>query len=123
MNSWTHENPHTSSRLLCVNLLEQTQNSEASSRCPGGITVEIDVTDSEAKLPVANSSVEVLRAQAPLETEVIQGLTDEQGRIKLDLQQPGSYLVQVALTIDLSQKELLPGGGRRVLWRAEAIGG
>ena len=58
-------------------------------------SVEIDVTDFETDLPVGNSSVEVSQTQALLETEVIQGLTDQQGRIKLDLQQPGSYLVQV----------------------------
>jgi len=80
---------------LCVNLFAQTQDSEGSSSCPGEISVEIDVTDFEANLPVGNSSVEVSQTQALLETEVIQGLTDQQGRIKLDLQQPGSYLVQV----------------------------
>ena len=107
MNTWTHENPHTSSRLLCVNLLAKTQDSEGSSSCPGEISVDIDVTVFETDLPVGNSSVEVSRTQALLETEVIQGLTDQQGRIKLDLQQPGSYLVQVVLTIDLIQKEAL----------------
>ena len=107
MNTWTHENPHTSSRLLCLNLLAKAQDSEASSSCPGGISIEINVKDSEADLPVGNSSVEVSQTQAMLETEVIQGLTDQQGWIKLDLQQPGSYLVQVLLTIDLTQKEAL----------------
>ena len=102
MNTWTHENPHTSSRLLCLNLLAQTQDSEASPSCPGGISVEINVKESEADLPVGNSSVEVSQTQAMLETEVIQGLTDQQGWIKLDLHQPGSYLVQVLLTIDLT---------------------
>ena len=99
--------------------MAQTQDSEASSSCPGGITVEIDVTDSEADLPLGNSSVEVSQTQAMLETEVIQGLADPQGRIKLDLQQPGSYLVQVVLAIYLTQKKALTastGGGRRVLW-------
>ena len=105
VNTWTHENPHTSSRLLCLNLLAQTQDSEGSSSCPGEISVEIDVTDFEANLPVGNSSVEVSQTQALLETEVIQGLTDQQGRIKLDLQQPGSYLVQVVVTIDQTSKE------------------
>ena len=116
MNTWTHENPHTSSRLLCLNLLAKAQDSEASSSCPGGISIEINVKDSEADLPVGNSSVEVSQTQAMLETEVIQGLTDQQGWIKLDLQQPGSYLVQVLLTIDLTNtNSRLPGGGRRVL--------
>ena len=105
MNTWTHENPHTSSRLLCLNLLEKAQDSEASSSCPGGISIEINVKDSEADWPVGNSSVEVSQTQAMLETEVIQGLTDQQGWIKLDLQQPGSYLVQVLLTIDLLPKK------------------
>ena len=101
MNTWTHENPHTRSRHLCVNLLAKTPDSAASSSCPGGISVEINVKDSEANLPVGNSSVEVSQTQALLETEVIQGLTDQQGRIKLALQQPGNSLVQVLYTFSL----------------------
>ena len=96
MNTWTHENPHTHSHLLCINLLAQSPDSVASS-CPGGISVEIDVVIDIAYTPVENSSVEVSQTQALLETEVIQGLTDQQGQLRLSLQQPGSYLVQVVL--------------------------
>ena len=131
MNTWTQENPHTGSRHLCVNLLAKTPDSTVSSSCPGGISVEINVTDSEANLPVGNSSVEVSQTQALLETEVIQGLTEQEGQIKLALQKPGNYLVQVLLTFSLfipsiSTKEktnTLPGGGRWVLWRAKTVGG
>ena len=101
MNTWTQENPHTRSRHLCVNLLAKTPDSTVSSSCPGGISVEINVTDSEANLPVGNSSVEMSQTQALLETEVIQGLTEQEGQIKLALQKPGNYLVQVLLTFSL----------------------
>ena len=86
-----------------------------------------------AYIPVANSSVEVSQTQALLETEVIQGLTDQQGQLRLSLQQPGSYLVQVVLSLisiyhgsSPSGETLgntLPGGSGWVLWRAEAAGG
>ena len=59
------------------------------------------MTDSEANLPVGNSSVEISQTQALLETEVIQGLTEQEGQIKLALQKPGNYLVQVLLTFSL----------------------
>ena len=86
-----------------------------------------------AYIPVANSSVEVSQTQALLETEVIQGLTDQQGQLRLSLQQPGSYLVQVVLSLisiyhgsspsGETLGNILPGGSGWVLWRAEAAGG
>ena len=94
VDTWTHENPHTSSRMLCINLLAKSPEA-SSATCPGGISIEIDVTDSKTNLPVANSTVELSQTKSSSENEVLQSLTDQQGRLKLDLQKPGSYLVQV----------------------------
>ena len=94
MNSWTHENPHTNSRLLCVNLL--AQQSQDTSSCPGGIAVEVDVVDSEISKPVGNSKVVVLQSKALQGTSITEGLTDGNGRLSLVLEQSGKYLVQVA---------------------------
>ena len=94
MNSWTQENPHTNSRLLCVNLL--AQQSQDTSSCPGGIAVEVDVVDSEISKPVGNSKVVVLQSKALQGTSITEGLTDGNGRLSLVLEQHGKYLVQVA---------------------------
>ena len=94
MNSWTHENPHTNSRLLCVNLL--AQQSQDTSSCPGGIAVEVDVVDSEISKPIGNSKVVVLQSKALQGTSITEGLTDGNGRLSLVLEQSGKYLVQVA---------------------------
>ena len=93
MNSWTQENPHTNSRLLCVNLL--AQQSQDTSSCPGGIAVEVDVVDSEISKPVGNSKVVVLQSKALQGTSITEGLTDGNGRLSLVLEQFGKYLVQV----------------------------
>ena len=53
------------------------------------------MTESKTNLPVANSTVELSQTKSSSETEVLQSLTDQQGRLKLDLLEPGSYLVQV----------------------------
>ena len=94
MNSWTHENPHTNSRLLCVNIL--AQQSQDTSSCPGGIAVEVDVVDSEISKPIGNSKVVVLQSKALQGTSITEGLTDGNGRLSLVLEQSGKYLVQVA---------------------------
>ena len=94
MNSWTQENPHTNSRLLCVNLL--AQQSQDTSSCPGGIAVEVDVVDSEISKPVGNSKVVVLQSKALHGTSITEGVTDGNGRLSLVLEQSGKYLVQVA---------------------------
>jgi len=93
VNSWTQENPHTNSRLLCVNLL--AQQSQDTSSCPGGIAVEVDVVDSEISKPVGNSKVVVLQSKALQGTSITEGLTDGNGRLSLVLEQSGKYLVQV----------------------------
>ena len=93
MNSWTHENPHTNSRLLCVNLL--AQQSQDTSSCPGGIAVEVDVVDSEISKPIGNSKVVVLQSKALQGTLITEGVTDGNGRLSLVLEQSGKYLVQV----------------------------